>query len=170
MPNNSESDTVGSGELEILLARLPAASRFPPQATSYRGETVIVSSGDSAAVALGRVGQSQLLAVETTERLANFAASRPDIQGREEIISCLARQWFGATKDLTNSIRERLVRSGGDASRRALETEVAACAALKLRPPQKEKVRAELAAAWSREVEPAQRIALAKLIALLAGD
>jgi hypothetical protein len=166
----SLTEPVGSGELEILLARLPAVSRFPPQATNYRGETVIISSGDSAAVALGRVGQSQLLAVEATERLANFAASRPDLQGREEIISALARQWFGATEDLTNSIRKRLLRSGGDASRRALETEVAACAVLKLRPPQKEKVRAELAEAWSREVEPAQRIALAKLIALLAGN
>jgi hypothetical protein len=150
--------------LALLQERLSSTSRFPPQATNYRGEMVITSSGDMAAIALGRVAQSTMLETDIAERLANLAAARTDIEGREEIVRGLAAQWFGAAPDLTAAVCERLAATRADASRRVLEIEVARSALVQLQSPTRTEVLNRLLAVWRAEVEPIQRIALGTLI------
>ncbi len=151
-------------ELALLETRLSSMSRFPPQATNYRGEMVITSTGDSAAVALGRVAQTHILRPDVVERLANIAVARADMGHREEIIRGLARQWYGATQDFANHIRERLNTCRGDATRRALEVDVAGSALENLPASQKNELVNHLIVMWSREPDPAQRVALAKIV------
>ena len=162
-------ETIPEDQLHLLLARLSALSRFPPEATDYRGETVIEASGDKAAVALGRVAQSGLLPTDVTERLANFASGRPDLEGRQELVRGLAKQWYGKTKELTKDIQVRLLHCRRDANRRGLEEEVAASVVLDLPVSDRKQALDQLVAAWSLEVEPSQRIALAKIIGHVAG-
>jgi Caspase domain len=157
-------------QLGLLQAQLSSISRFPPQATDYRGAPVITASGDLAAIALGRVGQSRTLSADTTERLANFAAARTEIEGREEIVRGLAKQWFGEATDLTEAIRNRLAACRGDANRRALDIEIARSAVMKLPASERKHILDQLIALWLREVEPAQRVALARLIGSVVPD
>jgi hypothetical protein len=151
-------------QLHLLQRQLSSISRFPPQATNYRGQTVITASGDKAAIALGRVAQSSKLSTDITDRLANFAAARTELVGREDIIQGLAKQWLPDLPNLIDTIRSRLFASRTDVTRRSLEIEVAAAATMKLSASERATVLKGLTAAWRKEVEPTQRIALAKLI------
>jgi Caspase domain len=162
-------ETIPEDQLRLLLARLSALSRFPPEATDYRGETVIEASGDKAAVALGRVAQSALLPADVTERLANFASGRPDLEGQGELVRGLAKQWYGKTRELTKDIQVRLSDCRRDANRRELEEEVAVSAVVDLPVSDRKQTLDQLVAAWSLEVEPSQRIALAKIIGHVGG-
>ena len=164
------TEPIAADLLVLLQERLSSTSRFPPQATNYRGEPVITSSGDEAGIALGRVAQSAMLEPDITERLANFAAARSDVEGRDEIVRGLARQWYGGAPDLSAAIRERLVASGGDATRRALEVEVACSALANLQSPARKQVVDRLLSAWRSEVEPVQRVALGRLMGSAAID
>jgi hypothetical protein len=161
---------IPANQLGLLQARLPSLSRFPLQATNYRGEPVISASGDSAAIALGRVAQSIPLPADVTERLANFAAARTEVKGREEIIRGLAKQWFGKNSSLSETIQKRLARCSGDANKRALEIEVAGSELIDLSAKERKQLLGQLVPVWSREIEPSQRIALARLIGLVAPD
>ena len=158
------AEPIAADHFGLLQARLPSLSRFSPQATNYRGELVIEASGDLAAIALGRVAQSGRVAVDITERLANFAAARPEIEGREEIVRGLSRQWFERSPALSEVIQKRLANCRGDANRRALEIEVAGSALMALPSSERNHLLTQLVATWSREIEPSQRIALARLI------
>jgi hypothetical protein len=151
-------------QLDLLEKQLSSISRFPPQATNYRGETVVTASGDKAAIALGRVAQSSSLSAEITERLANFAAARTELPGREEIIRGLGRQWLAGAPNLTEVIKNRFNVSSKDAHRRSLEVEVAALVLMHLPASKRARALEALVSAWQKEIEPVQRIALAKLI------
>jgi hypothetical protein len=163
-------ETIPEDQLHLLLARLSALSRFPLEASDYRGETIIEASGDKAAVALGRVAQSRLLPTEVTERLANFTSGRRELEGRQELVRGLAKQWYRKTKKLTRDIQVRLLDCRRDANRRGLEEEVAASVVLDLPVSDRKQAVDQLVTAWSLEVEPSQRIALAKIIGHVAGD
>jgi hypothetical protein len=160
----SLSEPLRADQLELLRARLSSLSHFPPQSTDYRGEMVIDASGDNAAVALGRAAQSQPLTNEVAERLANFAASRTDVVGRDQIIRGLARQWYGGTPNPAKQTADRLAHWGRDATRRALEVEVASAAISSSTASNRKDILNQLIAAWSTEIEPSQRIALGKVI------
>ena len=164
------TEPLSDAEMDLLESRLSGLSRFPPQATNYRGETVITASGDKAAVALGRVAQSNNLPTGITDRLANFSADRTDLSEREEIIRGLARQWFVGAPDLPSMIGSRLAASRADANRRSLEIEVATAAVINLPSSKRAAILPRLIDAWRTEQEPAQRIALAKVIGSIHVD
>jgi hypothetical protein len=160
----SLAEPLPASELDLLEARLSSISRFPPKATNYRGETVITSSGDAAAVALGRIAQTGMPPPDVIERLAYIAAHRSDIRGREEIVRGLAKQWYGMVPDLASRIQERLLTARGDAVRRAFEVEVADCALKTVSGADKNQLLRRLIGMWSQEADPAQRVALARII------
>lgn len=163
----SLTEPLPANQLGLLGARLSSMSRFPPQATSYRGEMVITSTGDSAAVALGRVAQAGSLPRDILERLANIAAARTEIEEREEIVRGLARQWYRRATDLADRIRDRLPTGRGDATRRALEVDVAVSALADIPASERKRLLNRLIAMWSHEPDPSQRVALATIIGSL---
>jgi hypothetical protein len=81
----------------------------------------------------------------------------------------LAKQWYGKTRELTKDIQVRLSDCRRDANRRELEEEVAVSAVLDLPVSDRKQTLDQLVAAWSLEVEPSQRIALAKIIGHVGG-
>lgn len=157
-------------QLGLLERQLSSISRFPPQATNYRGETVITASGDQAAIALGRVAQSGKLSTDIMDRLANFSAARTELAGREEIIRGLGKQWLAEMPDLAEAIRGRLAAASKDANRRSLEIEVAVSTLMNLPASERAAALKRLVSAWLVEVEPTQRIALARLIGSVRPD
>ena len=128
---------------------------------------MITSSGDSAAVALGRVAQAGILPIDVTERLANIAEARTEIEGRDEIVRGLDRQWYGKNHDLADAIRDRLATCRDDATRRTLEIEVAVSALATAPGSEREQLLNRLITMWSRETDPSQRVALATIIGSL---
>jgi hypothetical protein len=153
-------------QLRVLLDRLSPMSRFPPPTTTYRGETVISSNGDRAAVALGRYAQHYTLPEDRIDQLANIAASRADLEGWSEIVRGLAARWYGA--DVTpDAVHRRISGAASDSKRRNLEIEVATEHIVALSPADRIRIKAELADRWRNEPEPEMRIALAKLLGMV---
>jgi hypothetical protein len=164
----SSSYPLEDDQLLILLDKLSPASRFPPPAVTDRGETIISSNGDRAAVALGRYAQTYALPEGRVDLLAEIAASRADLQGRREIVRGLAARWYGAEAALAYAMARRISGAVSDARRRSLEIEVAAERVATLSSADRERTRAELADRWRNEPEPEMRIALAKLLGMIA--
>lgn len=148
----------------ILEAQLSPASRFPPRATNYRGETVISATGDAATLALGKVAQRSTLRPPLVDQLASFAASRTDLKWRYEILAGLAHQWYGESDDGAGSIYRRLASAMSDFVQRNLEIEVAAARLNRISLFQRQAVVTELLRLWRDETEPELRLAIAHLI------
>jgi hypothetical protein len=154
-------------QLRVLLDRLSPASRFPSPTATYRGVQVISSNGDRAAVALGRYAQRYTLPEDRIDQLANVVASRPDLDGRREIIRGLAARWYGADAASANALHRRISGAVSDSRRRDLEIEVAAEHVAVSSPADRGRIKAELADRWRNEPEPEMRIALAKLLGMV---
>ena len=155
---------LGQDQLKILLDHLSPASRFPPPTMSYRGETVITSNGDSAAVALGRYLQRYPLPDDRMEQIVNIAISRTDLDGRRDIVRGLATRWYGREDEATEPIVRRLSGARADSRRMTLEIEVAAEHVLSIPSVRRERTTFGLSTRWKEESEPEIRIALARLL------
>lgn len=150
-------------QLEILVTRLSPASRFPPRTVNYRGETVISSSGDEAAVALGMIAQKRKLEPQITNQLASIVAARSDLKQRGAILSGLAFQWYGGVEDAA-LIYARLFSAGADHIQRELEIDAAATMLRKASRDRSNAVAADLVRFWRSETEPELRIAIARIL------
>jgi hypothetical protein len=160
----SASGPLEQNQLNVLLDHLSPESRFSPPSVDYRGETVITSNGDAAAVALGQYLQRYPLSNDQIEQLVNIAISRRDLNGRQDILRGLANQWYGSKDyDSTGPIVSRLFRALSDSRRMTLEVEVAADHISSLQS-NRERTLDALLARWQQETEPEIRVALARLL------
>ncbi|MET4214572.1 caspase family protein [Bradyrhizobium sp. LA2.1] len=151
--------------ISLLEEQLPRASLFALPPSNYRGEIVLTASGETAAVALGRIGQTSVLSENTLSRLKNLAIARKDLVGREEILKALAAHWYGTGVNVPAKAFERLTEAEASQDWRSLEIDVAAIMILS-RPPAERVVSLNaLVDLWAKETEPALRIGLARLIA-----
>lgn len=157
-------ETLSAPIINLLVSRLSAVSLFPFVATDYRGADIISVNGDAATVALGRAAQVDLLDNEISERLANLASRRHDLKDRGEIIIGLAHQWYGGSRDICNTLVDRLSAVQDDSVRRSLEIEVAAYQFSNLPDKVFTDQLHKLLKQWHIEVEPEQKIALAELL------
>jgi hypothetical protein len=151
-------------QLKVLLDRLSPTSRFPPPTVSYRGETIITSNGDSAAVALGRYLQRYPLPEDRIDQIVNIAISRADLSGRRDIVRGLATRWYGREDEVAEPIVRRITGARADSRRMTLEIEVAAEYVLNIPPVARERTMLELSKRWRQISEPEIRIALARLL------
>ncbi|MCA6115228.1 caspase family protein [Bradyrhizobium sp. WSM 1738] len=153
--------------LAILTARLSPASRFPPRASNYRGEMVIIAGDEDALGALGRAAAVTDLPEEVAQRLANAAMGRPDLSTRAAVLRGLALQWYRGVSApaLDGAVIGRLVRARHDAERRNFEADVAAARLSLLDESLRRPVLSRILGRWHDEAEPELRIALAKVIA-----
>ena len=145
----------------ILGARLSPATLFAVPASSYRGDMMIYSTGDAAAIALGRLSQEIKLDPPMQARIARIAAMRTDMPQRNALIAGLAYQQYGNKAMIAEAIYEKLAAASSDARERALEIEVA-CTAVVARPkPIRDTVIKRLLLHWEQESAVELRQALA---------
>jgi hypothetical protein len=150
--------------MAILGARLSPATLFAVPASTYRGETIILSTGDAAAVALGRLAQEIKLDSPMQVRLTRLAATRTDLPQRQALIAGLAYQRYGNEEMIADAIYRNLANASANARERALEVEVA-CTALVGRSKQaKDTISRDLLSQWSQESAAELRQALASTI------
>jgi hypothetical protein len=152
-------------QLNVLLDHLSPESRFSPPSVDYRGETVITSNGDAAAVALGQYLQQYPLSNDQVEQLVNIAINRQDLDGRQDILRGLANQWYGSKDDdSAGAIVSRFSRALSDSRRMALEVEVAVDHISSLQLNVRARTLGALLASWQQETQPEIRVALARLL------
>jgi hypothetical protein len=150
--------------IQLLADRLSPQTYFPVPALSYRGEPIISSTGDAAAVALGRAFQSRDLPKDTEERLVRFAIGRKDAVDRQIIIDGLAKQWYpGSLKPA--DIEWRVGSATGDSGRRMLEVDVACSRLVGTSSSSRDSAIAGLVSLWQRQSEPEVRNAIAQIVA-----
>lgn len=147
--------------IAILSARLSPETLFSVPALTYRGDTLIRSTGDAAAIALGRLAQEMKLDTSMQSRLARLAATRTDLPERPALIAGLAYQRYGNEEMIADEIYENLASASANARERALEVEVA-CTAMVNRAGQiRDRIVKRLLSRWEEESAPELRQALA---------
>ena len=151
---------------DILVARLSPMSRFPPEASSYRGAPIISPRDEGALLGLGRIAQITDLPDDVLERLANAAIGRTDIESREVILSGLAASWYRdiGSSDLADAFVRRFEAARMDSARRMLESEIAAVRLRNSSGVDRKATIAALLSIWREAVEPEIRVAIARSI------
>jgi hypothetical protein len=150
--------------IRMLSVQLSPATLFPVPATTYRGETLISSDDDTAAIALGRIAQRFRLEASLQERLARVAAARHDMSERTALVAGLAYQRYGNEAAIADAIYNNLADAGADARWRALEVEVACTALTGWTGQARRGVAKRLLERWRQESAPERRLALATTI------
>jgi hypothetical protein len=161
----SITHSLDARQVHILEEQLPRASLFAIPQANYRGELVLTAGGETAAVALGRVGQISMLSEDTLQRLRNLAIARKSLNGREEILKGLAANWYGTETNIPATALNRLKQAEGSEDWRSLEIDVAAIKVQSMEAKNRQLVLKTLTASWVKETEPELRIGLARLIA-----
>lgn len=150
--------------VELISDRLSPETYFPVPAVNYRGEPIIYSTGDAAAVALGRALQFRALPEDIEERLVRFAIGRKDAIDHQIIIDGLARRWYLNSVE-PSDIGRRVRDATEDSARRLLEVDVACSRLLGTSASSRTSAIAGLLAIWREEDEPEVRTAIAQIIA-----
>lgn len=150
--------------MAIISARLSPATLFAVPATTYRGDTLISSTGDAAAIALGRLAQELKLDAPMQARLTRLAAARTDLPDRQALIAGVAFQRYGNGEMSADTIYRHLADASDSARARALEVEVACTALVRRGGPTRDTVVRQLLSQWEQESAPELRQALASTI------
>jgi hypothetical protein len=143
-----------------LVARLSPDSWLPPQAVSYRGETIFSASDGEAAVALARLNQRQSLEREVIERLLTIASHRTDLQERPAMLRGLG---FAKAR-FDREIVEGLSSQKTSVVVRRLYIDIAVEQLRVMRPGERARILSNLFQRWQRSRAPELRLALGEII------